>query len=468
MTDGGAAPGTDATWVVEHVLALARTPAHAAAAEATAVAARWSGLGGDDSAVWGRCRGSGAEPYDVAVHHAPQPGGEVAARCSCPARVAPCKHALALLLLWVRGAAPAAPTPAAVRRWVASRVAAAAASDASVGQAPQAVPAPGGGGAPQQARDRRRDDRLQRVHAGLTELDRWIADRLRTGLSDPDLARYGTWDALAARLVDAQAQGLANRVRRLGGTVGARPNWHVDLLAELGVLHLLAQAGRRIPDLPPDLGDGVAAAVGWQVRQADVLAGVPETDRWIVAGRSDAREDRIVVRRTWLWGASTGRWAMTLSFAAYGQQLDDRFTPGDEVHADLHRYPGAVRLRALVGRLHEPVTAAHGHPVAHSVADGCAAVGRAIAAEPWIERYPVTLRAEIASSERGGGWSLVDGAGSVPVVAGAPGIDVALACTASGPCAMTVEWTPLGFLPVAIHLPDRTVDIGPAHLESAA
>ncbi len=133
---------------------------------------------------------------------------------------------------------------------------------------------------------------------------------------------YRTWDELAARLVDAQVGSLANRVRRLAGMVGAAPGWHEALLAELGVLHLLARAGRRVPDLPADLGDGVASAIGWQVRHASVLAGVPDTDVWQVLGRSDRREDRIEVRRIWLRGRQSQRWAMVLSFAAYQQSLD--------------------------------------------------------------------------------------------------------------------------------------------------
>ena len=97
---------------------------------------------------------------------------------------------------------------------------------------------------------------------GLTQLDRWLEDRMRTGLADPALARYDTWDGLAARLVDARAGALANRVRRLAGLVGTGPDWHADVLAELGLLHLIAQAGRRVPDLPGPLADAVAAASG--------------------------------------------------------------------------------------------------------------------------------------------------------------------------------------------------------------
>ena len=102
------------------------------------------------------------------------------------------------------------------------------------------------------------------------------------------------------------------------------------------------------PSCPAALADAVATSCGWQVRQADVLAGVPDTDTWVVAGRSDTREDRIEVRRTWLRGQASGRWAMVLSFAAYRQSLDTSLVVGDAFTADLHRYPGPS-WRALIG-----------------------------------------------------------------------------------------------------------------------
>ena len=252
--------------------------------------------------------------------------------------------------------------------------------------------------------------------AGLVELDRWLDDRLRTGLADPALARYATWDDLAARLVDARAGALANRVRRLAGVVGARPDWHEVVLAELGVLHLLARSGRRVPELPGALADAVATACGWQVRQADVLAGVPDTDTWVVAGRSDTREDRIEVRRTWLRGASTGRWAMVLSFAAYRQSLDTSLVVGDAFTADLHRYPGSPlagpRRRAPRRRAGRP----DGRHPAATVAEACAAVGAALAAEPWLDRVPVTVAA--APTFADGRWVLTDATGSLAAGAG--------------------------------------------------
>jgi hypothetical protein len=280
---------------------------------------------------------------------------------------------------------------------------------------------------------------------------------MRTGLADPALARYATWDQLAARLVDARAGALANRVRRLAGLVGASPDWQAEVLAELGFLHLIARAGRRLPDLPGQLADAVATASGWQVRQADVLAGVPETDDWLVAGRSDVREDRIEVRRVWLYGTTTRRWALLLSFAAYQQSLDESFVVGSLVHADVHRYPGGS-LRALAGRRDgDPLPFTR--PEAVTLADACDAIGSAVAAEPWLERFPASVRA--APTVADGRWVLTDDTGTLPLVGSSRRLAVLAAASAGAPVSVTVEWSPWGLQPLTVHLDDRTLDVGP-------
>jgi hypothetical protein len=450
-------------WTVEQVAAVAPSPQAVAAAEPLAESGRWAALGGDERALWGRCRGSGPEPYDTMVDHV-----EVAWRCTCPSRRKPCKHALALLLLWVRGGVPEQHRPEQVESWIARRDqrTGATGSGGGSGGAGGEAPAPGDTSDDEPAvpdpidrdeLDRSRDERVARMMEGLVELDRWLEDRMRTGLADPALAQYATWDQLAARLVDARAGALANRVRRLAGLVGAGPDWHADVLAELGMLHLIAQAGRRLGSLPGPLADTVASASGWQVRQADVLAGVPDTDEWFVAGRSDTREDRIEVRRLWLRGERSGRWAMLLSFAAYQQSLDDSFTVGTLVHADLHRYPGGS-LRALAGHRHAgplPFT----EPAGVTVVEACDAIGSAVAAEPWLERFPATVHA--APSVADGRWVLTDATGSLPLVGDTGALATTLAATSGAPLPITIEWTPHGVQPLTLHLPDRVIDVGP-------
>ncbi len=459
-------------WSVEQVEAVAPTPGVISVARPLASHARWGATGCDERAVWGSYRGSGAEPYATAVDHV-----GVAFRCTCPSRRSPCKHAIALLLLWARGDVAPGVAPPAVAAWAAQeRHGQAPGRRGATGSPGPASPVSGeaAGDGPtgdddsppppieDAEREAARDERVARMRAGLVELDRWLDDRIRTGLADPALARYATWDELAARLVDARAGSLANRVRRLAGLVGASPDWHDRVLAELGLLHLLAQGGRRLASLPDPLADAVATTVGWQVRRADVLAGVPETDEWVVCGRSDTREDRIEVRRHWLRGRRSGRWALVLSFAAYRQSLDDSLVVGTAIVADLHRYPGPA-LRALVGERHD-TGAGPARPPARDVASACDEIGATLAGEPWLDRVPTTVRACVVRSD--GRWWLTDERGSLPVhddgrrpADGGPAL--LLAVSEGRPVDVTVEWTPHGLVPLAAHLDGRSVDVGP-------
>ena len=381
---------------------------------------RWAALGADRRAAWGRCRGSGREPYDTMVDHA-----EVAWRCSCPSRSQPCKHALALLAMWVRGQVPEAAAPAAVASWVAGHVRRDAAPDA-----------PGAGGRHDRRASRRRRSwrprpgprrSVARLRDGLSELDRWLDDRIRTGLADPACAlrhvgHLGGPPRRCPRRRPRQPCAPARRHRRHG------PDWHEHVLTELGMLHLLAQAGQRVAELPPELADAVATVCGWQVRQADVLAGVPDTDTWIVAGRSDSREDRIEVRRTWLHGRGTRRWAMILSFAAYRQALDSSLAVGTAIEADLHRYPG-VGLRALVGTVHgaSPPDVVCSPPAAPSPTPATRSVG------PWSSsRGPTICRRRFgrASPRTGAGGSSATTPARFPV---APEARVSRSCSPRRP-----------------------------------
>lgn len=450
-------------WPADHVEAMAPDAAAAVAARSLAVPHRWSATGSDGAGVWGECRGSLAEPYQVAVELATP-----AFRCSCPSRKLPCKHALALLLLWAHGHVPTASPPPFAATWMAGRAAAAEAAarregapvaqqDGDEATKRSAPPRPDGGdGPPPPSAERER-----RAAAGLAELDRWLTDRVRGGLTDPSLARRDTWDEVAARLVDAQAGSLANRVRRLAGAVGTSPGWHEHVLAELGVVHALCRAGARTAALPDDLADGVRTAVGWTVRQADVLASTPVDDRWHVAGRSDTLEDRIVVRRTWLRGATTRRWVLLLSFAAYGQSLGGEPVPGTCLRAAVHPYPGAVRLRALLGeRQGEPTPDPAGPPAA-TVAGACDEIGAALALEPWLERHPVTLRAAPTLHE--GRWVLTDGGGHLPLAPADEGLPMLVAVSGGRAVPITCEWTPAGLVPLTVHDGDGdgAVDVGP-------
>ena len=108
-------------WTHEQVRKLAPDTLSLNAAHRLAMPGPWSDTGASETLVWGKCQGSGKTPYQVSVDLTGP-----AFRCSCPSRKFPCKHALALMLLWVdgRGTVPdALVTASYAGEWAAQRAA---------------------------------------------------------------------------------------------------------------------------------------------------------------------------------------------------------------------------------------------------------------------------------------------------------------------------------------------------------
>ena len=419
-------------WDRERVLALAPDASSQRTAQSLASGRAWPATGAGTGALWGECRGSAAAPYRAVVDLSGP-----AYRCSCPSRRFPCKHVLALLLLWAEGAVrdDAAGPPDWAASWLITRAARAS-------RAPSGEPAE-----PKdpKAAARRAQQREARVASGLAELDRWLCDQARQGLAASQQAGYGHWDDIAARMVDAQAPGLAERLRALASVPHSGGGWDGRLLEEYALLHLLAVAYRRQDELPPPLRETVRSRIGFSLRQADVLAGgQPVRDHWQVLARRDLDQDRIRARRTWLRGRKTGRDALLLSFAAAGQSLDDSLTVGTDADADLVFYPGAVPLRAVVLAKHDDSDGEppDGGPVA-GLLTGYAA---ALAADPWLDSWPAVL--EITPA-RAPAPAVRDADGdAVPLHPGAGDCWPLFALSGGRPVTLAGEWTPRGLWPL--------------------
>jgi hypothetical protein len=407
---------------------------------ASADAGASAGTGAGPAALWGECRGSASAPYLTVIDLSGP-----AYRCSCPSRKFPCKHALALLLLWADGTVPeaAGDPPGWAASWLAARAVKAGAAMPGRAAAGERD-APGAPKDPKTAA-RRAEQREARVASGLTELDRWLCDQVRQGLAASQQAGYRHWDDIAARMVDAQASGLAERLRELASVPHSGPGWDGRLLEEYSLLRLLAVAYRGQGGLPGSLRETVRSRIGFSLRQAEVLAGgEPVRDHWQVLGRRDVDQDRVRARRTWLRGRKTGRPALVLSFAPAGAGLDDSLTPGTDVDAGLVFYPGAVPLRAIVQARHDTVGGSP--PDGDSVAGLLADYAAALAEDPWLDTWPAVLEVTPARSP---GPAVSDAAGdAVPLHPEAGVCWTLLALSGGHPVTVAGEWTPRGLWPL--------------------
>ncbi|MFD7664911.1 SWIM zinc finger family protein [Streptomyces sp. NPDC059788] len=401
----------------DHVLALAPDAPSRKAGGRLATPGSWPETGTRGRAVWGLCKGNGSKPYRTVVDTAGP-----AFTCSCPSRKFPCKHALGLLLMWAgeEGAVTDGEPPVWVAEWLEARR---RREEKKTSEADNSGAGPSGSSStagPEAAR-RRAALRARRIAAGATELEQRLEDLLRSGLATTDRGGHGTWDETAARMVDAQAPGLAARVRELGPTAASGPDWPSRLLAECSLIHLLDQAFLGIDGLPPALASTVRTRVGLTTDAAEVLAG-PDTatvrDRWLVLAQQDAEEGMLTSRRIWLRGERTGRMALHLSFSGPDRALDLSLPRGLVLDADLAYYPGARPLRVVLGTRHADPAPVTGPPPGGGTDAALAAYGDALRDDPWLDAWPVVLTDVVPIPGRDGErWQLADadGESALPV-----------------------------------------------------
>ena len=253
---------------------------------------------------------------------------------------------------------------------------------------------------PRPAARRRRD----RVDAGVAELLIWLEDQLATGLARLQSQAFVRFESMAARLVDAQAPGLAGRVRALAEVTASGPGWNDRLLAELAQLYALATAHQQLDLLDAPLAATVRSHIGYPTAKASVLSLSPVPDAWYVIGRHDTTEGVLSTRRTWLVGGHTGRTALVLSFATRAGRLDDTLRVGTTVLADLHFYTASLPLRALIGTWHGVLGESFGEspeqagpapparrPPAMSIAQARRCWSACLERDPWVGRTAMVL-----------------------------------------------------------------------------
>lgn len=377
-------------WTLEQVQGLAPDARSFDAGRRLGSAHKWASLGRSDSALWGEVKGSGQTPYRVIIDSA-----EPAFKCTCPSRKFPCKHGIGLAVVLAVSAHQVvqAPPPAWVADWLEARQARASVKGSRAAQRQEPVDE-----ATRQARQRAADKRVQsreaRVDEGVGDLRERLHDIVRAGLVSLDDASYSFWDEIGARMIDAQAPGLARMVRNLAGVRHTGHGWQGRLLERLASLHLLLVAYERRSQLDMLELEDVRSLIGFTVAKDDLLADEGVADRWWVVAQQTEENENLRTQRSWLFGEKTERLALVLYFAAAAQPLEISLVPGTCVDADLVFYPSKWPLRALV----KVQRAASSRPgltdsaLFGTITDAATKFSDGVVAYPWLTSQPVGLR----------------------------------------------------------------------------
>jgi hypothetical protein len=309
----------------------------------------------DETLLFGRCQGSGKEPYlcsaDFAVPKSP------VYRCNCPSRQFPCKHSLGLMYAFVQGkkftAADVPEELAAKREKAAVRVE----KKKEEAEKPKVV------------NKAALAKKIKAQLEGIDLLQKLTLDLVRLGI--------GNMNAKSAREVEEQAKQLGNAY--LPGAQAALHNYtklfystegeersakqresiYSEALDQLGRLHTLVKQGRayltkRLEDteLRPETDTSIAAWLGhaWQLRELKD-AGLVQNDAELVQLAFNSHDD--VARKefvdTGVWmNLASGNIQITQNFRPYKAvkyiKSDDSFFQVAQVK-ELCIYPGDVNPR---------------------------------------------------------------------------------------------------------------------------
>lgn len=442
-------------WTVDQIISLAPDASSAKSGKELASARKWVSLGCDDKSIWGECQGSAKAPYQTQIDLSGP-----AFRCSCPSRKFPCKHGLGLFLLYASQVKSFTQNtaPAWAQEWLDKRAQQSEKTSTAVKEKAEKSPNLA-------AQARRAAQREDRVRQGLQDLELWLYDLARQGWNTAPVQNSSFWETPAARLVDAQAPGLARRMRDMASIPVSGEGWQERLLAKVSSLYLLVRGFQQLEHLSPENQEDIRSLIGWTVNQDELLSQPGIHDQWLVLG-SHTEEDAIAgtrvlkTQRTWLWGTTCHRSALILSFAAPGQTLDVSLVPGIQMDAELVYFPGTQPQRALVKTRAAQQNFLSQFPdlPAETFFENYAA---ALTLNPWLSLYPMPLHHVLPHLHNGKMVLSLEHGTVIPLPAAYPDFWTLVSLSGGDRLDVFGEWDGHSFLPLSVWHDQRFISMQP-------
>lgn len=337
----------------------------------------WKELIGNEHFIAGECQSTGHQIYKTCIElDTPQ------YFCSCQSSKLPCKHAIALLLIFVEKAHLLKVTD---RRpeWLdllkeKKRQTQAREEEKEAQRAAQKA--------------KTLDARFALMEAGINELETWLFDFIRQGVAISETQTEDFWDDFAARMVDAKLGAVGKRIRLLKQQLKVE-DWYEKILEELSTLYLFVRAFKKLDRLPESMHQELLNFAGLTIKKDELVDKKGLKDTWLVIGQTFGEEEKLYFRRTWLLGENSGRAALILDFS-YGQpKFPMEWKPGQAIDAELVYFPAAHPVRAIIKKFdwsRKPFEKWSGFDSFEKLAQSFAGIA---AKNPWINRAPALLEA---------------------------------------------------------------------------
>jgi hypothetical protein len=417
--------------------------------------AAWELRASDGSSAWALYKKAGKEPYQIKIDLVKIRKGEPGWHCNCDADLSPCKHILGLLYVMIK--TPAKLSEAKAPEWLNHWL-----NESRNNQKTTTQNRPELSPEQQAQRQANYDKRKEKIAEGLAELEQWLINLIRRGLADPQIRSYQFWDERAARMIDAQAPGIADWLREMGGIPAKGMDWIEPLLDHLGRLYLLIESFKRMDELSLETQADLRGALGWHVKADESIVEQGELieDTWFVIGRfTGEMREKHRTQRIWLRGEQTGRDALIMEFAFGNAPFEVHLQLGWAFKAVMRYYPSRSPLRAFIfDTLSDIFTVSEirGGSIVENIMD----YAKALTHNPWLGQFPFVLE-KVIPVRHDNLWFVRELDGTYLPIAGSFTYKWNLLALSGGyPLQIAGEWDGSSFHPTGALENRRFVDFG--------
>ncbi|MGH1337950.1 MAG: SWIM zinc finger family protein [Aureispira sp.] len=376
-------------WTDDKIRVLAPNDSTERRGRMLANSSKWPILATNYEAIWGECKGSGAQPYQVQIN---LKGPKF--KCSCPVRQLPCKHCLGLLFLYANSSAVfkhQAP-PQEVANWLAKHFP--STPEEHTAKTPASSKSQEAAEKAEKAKEKRWQQRLILMESGILELEQWLQDIVRQGIANTDAHKATFWNAAAAKMVDAKLPSIGVYLKDTQRIMNAQRDWSEAVVARLGTLYSWVEAFKQREQLSTALQHALFARLGKNTTKAAVVAeGRLQRDEWLVLGSfEDVDVEGRDFRRVWLHGWSSGHQALLLDYAFGSTSYEQQYWTGSVWRGTLAYYSPAYAQRATWVQAEPLSNFSAVQPLpSSSFKDALIAYSKALAKNPWLQRFPMLL-----------------------------------------------------------------------------
>ena len=290
-----------------------------------------------ERAVWSEIYGSGKKPYLVQIDTQ-----EIAFKCSCPSRKFPCKHGLALGLYLAENSADTLSQeeePLWVKEWIDKRTSKAKTKASKPLKIKSEV-----------SIKKTEEKKWSNAKEDVLLVELWLHDVIKLGILDFPNKEADYWEDLKKRMVDIKLSGFNGFFSQLQN-LDYSQTWEQKVLKLLAQIHQLVVCVKHHETLENDFKKELAMLLGWTPTKKELLSNEKNElidDVWMVINVTLKQEESLNIRKVYLYGTTTNRWAYILEFAHGNSYFEEHYLEGSLIQAKLVFYDGIFKQRAFL------------------------------------------------------------------------------------------------------------------------